>query len=221
MIQVLPSWFLSYKSSWRCDLVVSTDDILILSLLSRYNALINVGDFYLIHLCDSCSFNKNSSANISRSPFIKLIIYTTRFVIIKTFIKKIFASTAMSSHTLTFLCFHKLQSSAAIHCESVTDKESNKEKIASEAEGDVTIAFWISCYIPAIDQTYTAKGHSKNMWAKSSWLESQLTNWVGHLTPLSISRARVGKQPRHIRHIKFLTFGGDLSFQIPDQYPRW
>jgi len=38
-------------------------------------------------------FNKNSSANISRSPFIKLIIYSTRFVIIKTFIKKIFAST--------------------------------------------------------------------------------------------------------------------------------
>ena len=38
-------------------------------------------------------FNKNSSANISRSPFIKLIIYSTKFVIIKTFIKKIFAST--------------------------------------------------------------------------------------------------------------------------------
>ena len=41
-------------------------------------------------------FNKNSSANISRSPFIKLIIYSTRFVIIKTFIKKIFASTEVT-----------------------------------------------------------------------------------------------------------------------------
>jgi len=43
MIQVLPSWFLSYESSRRYDIVVLTDDILILSLLSRYNALINVG----------------------------------------------------------------------------------------------------------------------------------------------------------------------------------
>ena len=42
-------------------------------------------------------FNKNLSANISRSPFIKLIIYSTRFVIIKTFIKKIFASTIYTS----------------------------------------------------------------------------------------------------------------------------
>jgi len=99
MIQVLPSWFLSYESSWRYDVVVSTDDILILSLLSSYNALINVGGFYLIHLRDSCSFNKNSSANISRSPFIKLIIYSTRFVIIKTFIKKIFASTKVISES--------------------------------------------------------------------------------------------------------------------------
>jgi len=93
---------LSYESSWRYDLVVSTDDILILSLLSRYNALINVGDFYLLHLCDSCSFNKNSSANISRSPFIKLIIYSMRFVIIKTFIKKIFASTKSSYGSFDF-----------------------------------------------------------------------------------------------------------------------
>ena len=38
-------------------------------------------------------FNKNSSATITRSPFIKLIIYSMRFFIIKTFIKKIFAST--------------------------------------------------------------------------------------------------------------------------------
>ena len=31
---------------------------------------------------------KDSSANISRSPFIKLSVYSTMFVIIKTFIKK-------------------------------------------------------------------------------------------------------------------------------------
>jgi len=36
---------LSYESSWRYDGVDSTDDILILSLLSSYNALINVGGF--------------------------------------------------------------------------------------------------------------------------------------------------------------------------------
>jgi len=102
MIQVLPSLFLSYESSWRYDLVVSTDDILILSLLSRYNALTNVGDFYLIHLCDSCSFNKKLKCNISRSPFIKHIIYSMRFVIIKTFIKKIFASTSYSWQTKPF-----------------------------------------------------------------------------------------------------------------------
>jgi len=36
---------LSYESSWRYDIVVLTDDILIFSLLSRYNALINVGGF--------------------------------------------------------------------------------------------------------------------------------------------------------------------------------
>jgi hypothetical protein len=36
---------------------------------------------------------KDSSANISRSPFIKLSVYSIRFVIIKTFIKKIFVST--------------------------------------------------------------------------------------------------------------------------------
>jgi len=36
---------LSYESSWRFDIVVSTDDILILSLLSRYNALIDVSGF--------------------------------------------------------------------------------------------------------------------------------------------------------------------------------
>ena len=48
------------------------------------------------HLYDSCSLNKNSSATISRLPFIKLIMYSTRFVIIKIFIKKIFASTLSS-----------------------------------------------------------------------------------------------------------------------------
>ena len=36
---------------------------------------------------------KDLSANISRSPFIKLSVYSIRFVIIKTFIKKIFGST--------------------------------------------------------------------------------------------------------------------------------
>jgi hypothetical protein len=36
---------------------------------------------------------KNSSANISRSPFIKLNIYSIRFVVIKTHIKTDFAST--------------------------------------------------------------------------------------------------------------------------------
>jgi len=36
---------------------------------------------------------KDSSANISRSPFIKLSVYSIRFVIIKTSIKKIFIST--------------------------------------------------------------------------------------------------------------------------------
>ena len=46
-------------------------------------------------------FNKNSSANICRSPFIKLIIYSTRFVIIKTFIKKIFASTILTPKNAT------------------------------------------------------------------------------------------------------------------------
>jgi len=45
MIQVLPSCFLGYESSWRYDIVVLTDDILIFSLLSRYNALVNVGGF--------------------------------------------------------------------------------------------------------------------------------------------------------------------------------
>jgi len=39
-------------------------------------------------------FWKDLSANISRSPFIKLSVYSIRFVIIKTFIKKIFGSTA-------------------------------------------------------------------------------------------------------------------------------
>ena len=47
-------------------------------------------------------FNKNSSANISRSPFIKIIIYSMRFVIINTFIKKIFASTVYNKRVLLF-----------------------------------------------------------------------------------------------------------------------
>ena len=47
-----------------------------------------VRDFFLVNFCE-----KDLSANISRSLFIKLSVYFIRFVIIKTFIKKIFVST--------------------------------------------------------------------------------------------------------------------------------
>lgn len=129
-----------------------------------------------------------------------------------------------SSHTFKFLCFQRLQNIAASRWESVADKECNNEKIASMAEVDDANAPWVSCHKPAVEHTWTAKEHSKNTWDKSSWLESQLTHWVGNWTPLSNNRTRVGKQPRHIRQIRFLTFGGVLSFQMPVQYPslwRW
>ena len=68
---------------------------------------------YILWACDAtvlvffhwvyiCTYNrlisylrlwKDLSANISRSPFIKLSVYFIRFVIVKTFIKKIFGST--------------------------------------------------------------------------------------------------------------------------------
>ena len=55
--------------------------------------------FHWIYICTCKRFIsclllwKDLSANISRSPFIKLSVYSIRFVIIKTFIKKIFGST--------------------------------------------------------------------------------------------------------------------------------
>ena len=51
-------------------------------------------------------------------------------------------------------------------------------------------------------------------------MEAQLAQLVRQVTPLSNKRTRVGKQPRHIRQIKFLTFGGTLKFHIPDQPER-
>ncbi|CAJ2668870.1 unnamed protein product [Trifolium pratense] len=41
-----------------------------------------------------------------------------------------------------------------------------------------------------------------------------------HYICLSQRRARVRKQPRHIHHIRFLTFGGTLRRQIRDQNLR-
>jgi len=72
---------------------------------------------------------------------------------------------------------------------------------------------------PVLFQTWIANGQAKKTWAKSSYPELQLAQFVGHVTPLSSSRTRVGKQPLQMRQIRFFTFGGTWRFQIQVQYP--
>jgi len=66
---------------------------------------------------------KDSSANMSRSSFIKLSVYSIRFVIIKTFIKKIFVSTKDSIDSLIFYAkqSHKDHSSRSLEIEHPQD----------------------------------------------------------------------------------------------------
>jgi len=45
------------------------------------------------------------------------------------------------------------------------------------------------------------------------------TQSIGHDTPLLHRRARIGKQPRHTRQVKFLTLEGTFNFQIKFHRP--
>jgi len=125
-----------------------------------------------------------------------------------------------SSQTLILRCFQMLQSTVAKHWVRSTNKFSHYEKIASVVEAVFDRACWIKPQIAVLFQTLIAKGQAKNMWVKSSWSDAQLAQLVGKTTPLSRRQTRVGKQPGHMCHTKFLTFGGTLRFEIPDQYPR-
>lgn len=130
-------------------------------------------------------------------------------------------TSVMSSHTFKFWGFQRLHKIGANNCFCSTGNTSINTKIAStEAE----IAWWIWDKSPDKRHTWIANGQVKNKCARSSWVETQLTQCKGHCTPLSWSRILVGKQPLHILQTKFWTLGGTLSFQIPDQLPgrrRW
>jgi len=54
---------MNLRGDW--DTTVVTDDKLILSLLSKDNALIDMSGFYLIHLCDTYSFKKKTQVQTS------------------------------------------------------------------------------------------------------------------------------------------------------------
>ena len=120
-----------------------------------------------------------------------------------------------SSQTWRFRCFQILQNVDANSRLYSIDKVSNNRKIVSVAEVVEDKECWITPQRPVICQTWTTKGQLKNTWARSSWCDGH--EFVGDWTPLSRRRTRVWRQPRHIRHTRFLTLGGTWSFQMPDQ----
>jgi hypothetical protein len=107
-----------------------------------------------------------------------------------------------SCQSLRFLCFQRLQRTATNRWPSSCESWCNNSKIASTAEFFSRNTSWTTFQRPILHQTCTVKGHSKQICARSSCRPPQLTQLVGHWTPLSWSRTRVGKHPRYIRQIK-------------------
>jgi len=120
------------------------------------------------------------------------------------------------SQTLILRCFHRLEITVDRSWANSADNFSKREKTASVAEAVWARACCTEPQSPIICHTCIAKGQSKKTCKRSSWVEAQLAQLVGQTTPLSNKRTRVGKQSRHMRQSKFLTFGGTLRFQIPD-----
>jgi len=112
----------------------------------------------------------------------------------------------MSSQTLRLRCFQILHSTVAKCYAKSVDNIWSREKIASVADEVVESACWMDPHRPVPFQTWIAKGQAKKTWAKSSYPESQLAQFIGHVTPLSSSRTRIGKRPLQMRQIRFFSF---------------
>jgi len=125
---------------------------------------------------------------------------------------------------LYYIISQRLQRTTANRWPNSCGNWCNNSKMASTTEFLLTNVSWTTFQRPILRQTCIVKGHSEQIWARSSYRPSQLTQLVGHCTPLSWSRTRVDKHSRHIFQIKFFTFDGTFSLQIPDQSPslqRW
>jgi len=127
------------------------------------------------------------------------------------------AAYVLSSQTFKFLCFHKLHNMVAKSCFCSAGNVSTRLKMICVADTSVELTVTIWDHKPVIRHVCTARGQAKNRCCTSSWVESQLTQFIGHCTPLSCSCILVGKTPLHILQTKFRIFGGTFSFQIPDQ----
>jgi len=122
-------------------------------------------------------------------------------------------------HSLLLRCFYKLHKTAANLCCNSFCSVWRREKIVASAQMLCWIVVMTVYHKPATCLVWTAKGHWKKTWTKSSTITLQLTQLTGHWTPLACNRALVRKNPLHMRQRKFLIFGGAFNFHMTFQLP--